>query len=388
MIARTPSNSRLARPRTRGFTLLETILASTVASLVLLAAMSMFLTVARTERTLAARYDQTTEMAWLQATARRALLSLVMAPNSTLDQDGNVITPDGEQPPRGRILLVPDPLAEAYLASGRWTRPLGTAQMQRLEVVLDAPPVPDALLGPAAGWASRAPADAMDFSLADIAGEDTGGVRGVFELRPDGVREQLMRSAGLAARDWPVRADDDPAGGWTLWWREYSVAEIGALTAGAAMQPDDILTPEGQERLMRAYPLVRGVDSLRWQVFDDNKRLETYAGLAQKQLPAYFELEIRTTGGKYANWMFEVGWRVGIEPTEDEASAADADTEGDDAGGGGGGGGTLRGGGGEGGGPGGGRFRSGQRDSRRAERRDNAGMGQRVPRTPPPGDPP
>ncbi len=380
--------TRGSRHSAHGFTLLETILASTVASLVLLAAMSMFLTISRVERTLDARFEQTNEMAWLQLTIRRAMLSLVMADNASIDEEGAPKVEDGKLPPRARILLTPDPLAEAYIAAGHVSRPLGAAQIQRLEVVLDAPPVPDALLGPAAGWASRAPADAMDFSLADIAGEDTGGVRGVFELRPDGVRERLMRSVGLAARDWPVRAEDDPNAGWTLWWRECSAVEIGQLTAGGQIQPDDVASPEGQERLMRAYPLVRGIEELRWEVFDDNQRLETYAGLAQKQLPAYFELVIRTTTGRYVNWMFEVGWRVGVDPSEDEETTdgdADGDTDGAD---GGGGGGTLQGGGGDFQRGGGGRGRGGLRDGGQFDRRDNASMGRRVPRPPPPEDQP
>ncbi|MEZ6244042.1 MAG: prepilin-type N-terminal cleavage/methylation domain-containing protein [Phycisphaerales bacterium] len=372
----------------RGFTLLETILASTVAALVLLAALSMFLTLARTEQTLAARFDQTNEMAWLQLTVRRALLSLVMDENTSVDDDGNWIVPEGQDlPPRGRIMLAPDPLAEAYVATGKWKRPDGAAQMQRFEVVLDAPPVPDALMGPAAGWATRAPADAMDFSLADIAGEDTGGVRGVFELRPDGVRERIMRSVGLAGEDWPVREDNDPRAGWTLWWREYSVAEIGALTAGGTLQPDDATTPEGQERLMRAYPLVRGIEAIRWMIFSDSQRTEAYAALAQKDLPAYIELEVRTTTGKYANWMFEVAWRIGADPSEDETTTTTTDTD-EDAGnstqiqgggaGGPGGGGGRR-------GPGGARTRGGQGDVFSVQRGQAGQMGQpRVQRPPPP----
>jgi len=378
-------------PSRRGFTLLETILASTIASLVLLAALSMFLTLARAERTLAARFDQTNEVAWLQLTVRRALLSLVMDENTSVDpQTDERLVPQGETlPPRWRMLLEPDPLAEAYVATGRWARPAGVAQMQRFEVVLDAPPIPDALLGPAAGWASRAPADAMDFSLADLAGEDTGGVRGVFELRPDGVRERLMRSVGLAARDWPVREENDPDAGWTLWWREYSVAEIGSLTAGGVVLPDDVTSPEGQERLMRAYPLIRGIDVLRWQIFSNNARVEAYQGLAQKQLPAYIELEVRTTTGKYANWMFEVGWRIGADPSDDEADTPDDDAD-DQAdgqtriqGAGGPGGGGQRGG-------GEGRTRGVRGDMRQAQPIDPARMGQRTrrPAPPPPGESP
>ncbi len=307
----------------RGFTLMETILAATLGSMVLLATVGVFMFAARTERTLAARFTQTSDMANLQVTLRRAMQTLVMKENSNV-APGEEASEDAPAPDRPRIILGPDEIAAVMIEGGR-TRPQGAASVQRLEVVLSAPPLPNALLGPAAGWASPGSLDALDFTLADLEGENTGGVRGVFELRPDGQRERLMRAAGLNRMGWPEAKDNDEAKGWTLWWRPMTIEEIDHLNAGGAWLGDEVQTEAGQMRLAAAAPLVRGLTECRWLFFDDRKRIEAYAGLEMNDLPAYVELELRTRTGLYANWMLELGWTVGADPfveEEDEDTSA------------------------------------------------------------------
>lgn len=321
----------------RGFTLVETILAATLGSMVLLGTVSVFTLAARSERTLAARFDQTEQMARMQVTLRRSMLTLVMKENATgVQDDASVSTGLQEllEPvERPRILLVPDEIVNSMIELGR-TGPTGAASVQRLEVVLSAPPLPNALLGPAAGWASPVSIDALDFSLADLEGENTGGLRGVFELRPDGQRERLMRSVGLDREDWPVPDAASQIDGWTLWWRPMTLEEIDHLNAGGEWLTDEVLTEAGQRRLAGAAPLLRGITELRWQFYDDRQMLESYAGLEMNDLPAYVTLELRTASGLYANWMLEMGWTVGADPNaeEDEDNADGGGAE-DDSGG-------------------------------------------------------
>ena len=301
---------------TRGFTLVETILAATLGSMVLLATVSVFMLAARTERSLAERFEQTEQMARLQFTLRRAMQTLVMKENAT-----GVAAGSGEDQAdpteRPRILLVPDEIVGAMLERGG-RAPGGAASVQRLEVVLASAPLPNALLGPAAGWASPSSIDALDFSLADLEGENTGGVRGVFELRPDGQRERLMRRVGMDRPDWRVPEENEPNVGWTLWWRPLSPEEIEHLRAGGAWLGDEVETEAGQLRLAGAAPLLSGITELRWQFFDDRQMHETYSGLEMNDLPAYVTLELRTREGLYANWMLEMGWTVGPDPNAPE----------------------------------------------------------------------
>ncbi len=323
---------KMLRSSRRGFTLIETILAATLGSMVLLATVGVFMFAATSERSFASRFDHASDMARLQVTLRRAMQTLVMKENSTTAQstEGQDETAPVDRP---RILLGPDDVAATYIQDGR-SRPQGAASVQRLELVLSTPPLPNALLGPAAGWASPGSLDALDFSLADLEGENTGGVRGVFELRPDGQRERLMRSVGLDRPNWPIPTTNDEVTGWTLWWRPMTLEEIDHLEAGGAWLIDEVQTDLGQMRLAAAAPLLRGLTECRWLFFDDREKLEAYQGLEMNDLPAYVELEIRTKSGLYANWMLEMGWTVGADPNadEDEEDTSGADGDANDEG--------------------------------------------------------
>ncbi len=325
-------------PSRRGFTLIETILAATLGSMVLLVTVGIFMFAASSERSFARRFDHASDMARLQVTLRRAMQTLVMKENATGVQ--NAAAAEETAPvDRPRIWLGPDDVAAGYIEGGR-ARPQGAASVQRLELVLSTPPLPNALLGPAAGWASPGSLDALDFSLADLEGENTGGVRGVFELRPDGQRERLMRSVGLDRPNWPIPGKNDEVTGWTLWWRPMTIEEIDHLEAGGAWLSDEVQTDAGQMRLAAAAPLLRGLTECRWLFFDDRTKLEAYQGLEMNDLPAYVELEVRTKSGLYANWMLEMGWTVGADPSaeeEEDASGAEGDAN-DEAGDGGAGG--------------------------------------------------
>ncbi len=89
--------------------------------------------------------------------------------------------------------------------------------------------------------------------------------------------------------------------------------------------------------LAEAVPLVRGIEVMRWTAFaaedDPNDpdapvitvRWPEYAGTTVEDIPGYLELELKTTSGSYANWMFEMGWSLAEESSED-APAEDEET--------------------------------------------------------------
>ncbi|VAX40657.1 hypothetical protein MNBD_PLANCTO03-2053, partial [hydrothermal vent metagenome] len=71
----------------RSFTLIETVLAATLASVVVLGCMSAFFALSRTDKSLSARFHEANDLARLQKTMQRAFSSLVLSPDASLDAD-------------------------------------------------------------------------------------------------------------------------------------------------------------------------------------------------------------------------------------------------------------------------------------------------------------
>ncbi|MCC6677955.1 MAG: hypothetical protein IT436_12495 [Phycisphaerales bacterium] len=149
---------------------------------------------------------------------------------------------------------------------------------------------------------------------------EAAGVRGFFELIPESALPGYT----------PPRNPQTPADAkqpLALIWRQLPIASEAATTP-APILPEPIV-------------VARGLEAVRWKAFHERERKDLFAATWANDLPAYVEMEVRTTSGQYANWMFEVDWSVGPEPGEPPAVA----TRGPGAG--------ARGGGPGGGGPGG-----------------------------------
>lgn len=342
-------------PRRPGFTLLETVLASVIGSLVLAAAFTLFIGMSRAEQTMSRASRQMEELALTQQVFRKSFMEMVLAPTSSVtdaieeaEADGEVTEDELAAMPRPRLILEFDNAASistmmlyASLDGVRLADPAGYGYgPQRLEVVLPDKPVPESMRLFPAAWSS-APQDdlvrAFDPSGVQMPEEETG-LRGVFELRPDGARERVMEgyglspSSGLEPRPLTPAARKPPEG-WTLWWRPVYGEEYEARQNGRAYDVD--LMPS---LLAEAVPLIRGIKVLRWTAFaaeenpDDpdapviTERWPEYSGTTVEDIPGYLEVELETTSGTYANWMFEMGWSLAEESVEDEP----ADDQGED----------------------------------------------------------
>ncbi|MEM9372157.1 MAG: hypothetical protein AAGA55_00810 [Planctomycetota bacterium] len=301
------------KPSRRAFTLVETTLAMVIAGLVLLSCMSVFIAASRTERAYAQRFERTNELWTTQLAVRRTFLSLLMDGQTTADDDEAV---------RPRVILEPDP--------GAPVGPGGT-RAQRLEVTVARSPVPSILGSQVGAWLVEADRESsLDFTSTDLS---SGAIRGVFELRPSGSREAIMMNLGLTDLDQSLldRMQTDPPPGWTLWWRPILSAELAELEAGVPPRGDLSGNAEAvRTRLAGAMPVLEGIDTLRWTVFKGDERIHAYAATSIVDLPAFTELEVLLINGQYANWMFEVAWESGDEPTSggddaDGATAQDAD---------------------------------------------------------------
>jgi len=344
-----------AAQRRRGFTLLETVLASVIGSLVLVAAFTLFIGMSRAEQTMSRASRQMEELALTQQVFRRSFMEMVLAPTSSVtdaieeaEADGEVTEAELAAMPRPRLILEFDDAASvstmmlyASLDGVRLADPAGYGYgPQRLEVVLPDKPVPESMRLFPAAWSS-APQDdlvrAFDPSGVEMPQEESG-LRGCFELRPDGARERVMEgyglspSAGLEPRPLTPAARKPPEG-WTLWWRPVYGEEYEARQNGRAYDVD--LKPS---LLAEAVPLIRGIKVIRWTAFaaeddpDDpdapviTERWPEYSGTTVEDIPGYLEVELETTSGTYANWMFEMGWSLAEEAVEDEP----ADDQGED----------------------------------------------------------
>ncbi|MBZ0171626.1 MAG: hypothetical protein K8E66_04535, partial [Phycisphaerales bacterium] len=342
--------------RGAGFTLLETVLATLIGSLVLAAAMSLFVAMSRAERTMARASRHMEEMAMSQQILRKSFMTMVLAGQDSLarqmsefEQDGELTEDELVQLPRPRLLLEFDTASSiavmrtnALLDGVRVLDPAGYGMgPQRLEITLPDKPVPESMRLFPSAWTS-APADDL-VRVFDPSGvekpENETGLRGCFELRPDGARERLMEGYGLV----PARgleptpllpAARRPPDGWTLWWRPVYGQEYRVRQQGVAF---DIDRQPGL--LAEAVPLIRGVRLMRWVAFaaeenpDDPdapvivERWPEYAGTTVEDIPGYMEVEIETTSGAYASWAFELGWSLADEYFGEDTAPPDDEEE-------------------------------------------------------------
>ncbi len=270
------------------FTMLELVLAMAMASMVGVGAFGVLNMMNRGDATLETRSVQVRELATLHGLLQTAMGSLVMSdaerPGNTIggesvEQDPESVMAfdglDDEQPVRPRMILQSDPSALAMIPGASHTP-------QSFEVVLRNGV---ALFNEPEG-----------LSQSELAALQRGreAIRGVFELRPEGEA-------------------------WALWWRP--VDEHGG----------PIRADYESNREQSALRLCGGLNGFRWEAFYRGHRLPTYKATWSNDLPAYLEIEVSTTSGLYANWMFEVGWTTAAETEEVVEEDLGGDAEGGDA---------------------------------------------------------
>ncbi len=271
----------------RAFTMLELMLAISMASLVGVGAFAVINMMNRGDATLEARSTQMRELATLHGLLQDSLGTLVMSDaerpsnnvgGESLDQDLETLmefdeTEDGEAI-RPRMILRPDPSELAFAREAGHTA-------QTFEVVLRD------------GFASFNTPEGLTNEQVHALERGREAIRGVLELRPEG------------------RA-------WALWWRP--VDERGA----------PIRNDHESNRELSALRLCGGLTSCLWKAFYRGDRLTTYQATWSNDLPAYLEVEVATTAGLYANWVFEIGWTTAAETTafEDEDALGGAAADG------------------------------------------------------------
>lgn len=326
----------------RAFTLLETALAATIGGMVILTAVGLFSMIERSERGLERQFDQTRQLGTLQQVLRRSINTVLMSelsdtslesgagPEREVKEMGNGEIVEDEEPiwdgtgERPRIILEMDNTEDLGRCMALSAPPMGDpmGMPQRLEMVSPRSPIPSSLRLPTQSWMTSGVDVENELEVYGI----SGPVRGVFEFRPDGSRERLLQMAGMGVAT-GERIRNDTQTGWTLWWRPVFPEEVLRLQAGMPATEADFIANAAE-----GYPVIRGIKRARFIAFDNRFRRLTYAARTATDLPAYFELEIETWAGAYVNWMFEVGWVNGADPTAPpDQTAAGADENAGDA---------------------------------------------------------
>lgn len=363
----------MKQPRTSraGFTLLEVMLAAAIGSAVAIASAGLLLALTRNDRQLSERYREIAQLERTHTIMSRAFSSILVAERSNVRSnrpratpqttDGTAAATDSNSTARNasttaskprndvsgrsnRVTATPENQAEpgttpatggtkgqnaapksdpkkpeqparvslrtdGALAGLGMSRPanarLTMGEPQRFEIVLATPPVPQRA---SARMRAQAAAAAEASVLERAAGnspmpESTGqAIRGVFELRPT-----------VTGDGRPMFTPEGAVRSWTLWWRPLP----------GLMQLQDGTVVEAGPPSGEPVEVATDLSYCRWQVFDDRQRKTDYSAVYFTDLPAYIEMEVATTSGLWANWMFEVDWATGSE----SAGAAPADAE-------------------------------------------------------------
>lgn len=344
----------------RGFTLLEVMLASLIGAMVLAVCGTLLFAGGRTEATLAARTEQTSDLGRTRVVMNRVFSSLLMVkrkaePRSagskpTLSNPGRVVTstnPAGDAQPADpadavqytpRLILEPDPALANLVMTSRTLKTEGAFHPQRLEVVLTDSPVPQnssgeqvlRLLGVKSRSAGKAksaskpaPADASQNAdagaattdgadpaagdgaaaatspLQDDAQSTVRAVRGALEFWPQTLENQRGLNAALGSLD----ADGDAPILWELWWvpldpKPDHVGDPDPVTGGVPGEP---------------YLIAKNIRFARWIAFKDRQHRAELESTMAVDLPAYVEFQIETGAGLKSEWMFEISWANGPE---------------------------------------------------------------------------
>ncbi|MDF1808286.1 MAG: prepilin-type N-terminal cleavage/methylation domain-containing protein [Phycisphaerales bacterium] len=318
----------------RGFTLMETLLAMVLGSMVLTGCLGVFMALRNMETTFANRYETTSELDITHSAIARSMLSLQMEETTATtvtrsdDQDAEPVDENAEPDPRARIILETDP-SVAPDSTG-WIP-------QRFEIVTATPPVPAGLASQAAGWYTAQDKDGtLDFSAMD---GSQGVMRSVFEFRPHGQRERIMQQLGLIQSGDPLIGNipedetdlsSEPPN-WTLWWRPILSYEGEQLLYGAQPFRDSFGTAdEIRARLAGAVPLIHNVDRCIWELFKGDEFITSHVALEIGDLPAFAQFEMILTNEQYASWMFEIDWVLGDDPSTSTANELAEDDSQDD----------------------------------------------------------
>jgi prepilin-type N-terminal cleavage/methylation domain-containing protein len=273
----------------RGFTLLELLMASLLATIIALTALGVIASVARADRASDQRTDAMLALAQIHKTFQRTFRSVL------LDLPQRRVPANGASPQAGRANT--GQAGQSGQSGGAEDRPAPKPRVlltedestgqQTLEVQLS--------LHPILGMVNGQPRPEY---------QRFQPVRGIFEVREE--------AANLAERQ-----------------QQIEQAATGRVTQGPSQGPLQgplaiwwvPLTKDGSPEEGAQVRVAGNLRSVKWQFArtGETKTLEKFSTgqfADWSQIPAYVELEVETMGGQRGNFMYEIAGTTGKPPGE------------------------------------------------------------------------
>ncbi len=295
----------------RGFTLLELGLATAMSTMLLITALSLFVALDRGDRRFEKRFDQVNDLSRLQTVLRRTFATLAVTdetppPNTPGIKAAGASANNSPQPapsetqsgtgtgstasratsvpsPRVRIIEDPDPTVKAMVNRSKAMSGGGGSDVlspQMLEVVTAGQPVPD--FNPESFESSN-----LNFVAAE---------QGV-----------LLNRGAIYLRPMPLRENDEEQSWEILYTR---LAPRDRLEQFG--MPLQAIRPIGEPVV-----LAQGIRYFNVRVFRERQWGRSMEATYFQHLPAYVQVEVETTAGLWAKWLFEVGWLLGPETQQE-----------------------------------------------------------------------
>lgn len=286
----------------RAFTLLEIILATTMAGVVAIACFMLFASINNTNRRMAGRTDRNFEVERAHLAFQNAFVAIATSEKPRRRPNNNAAAPETSQPEGGdkSDSSTPPPPARVILGPDA---ALTTTSAPRLEMTLARPPVG----GGARRNADNIPDDfKSDDSTSRVNNSSDGGfqaIRGTFVIRPQ------TQAAGPDARAGSTELSQ-------LWWIPLPPA-----------------VEEGQDPLPMSaaagYPVLLASDVTRFNVrfYHDGEWKPELSVTWEDELPAYAEVGLEFASGEQFRWLMEIDYVVMAEVTASGLDAGSSDTK-------------------------------------------------------------
>lgn len=284
-----------------GFTLLEIVLATSMAGVVAAACFTLFASVTSTDRRMAGRFERNAEVERAHLAFQNAFVAIATSekPKSRRPAGTGVAVPEGESPPAGEKgdSLAPPPPPRLVLGADE---ALTMTSGPRLEMTLSRSPV---------GGVSRRNANTLprDFKSEEsgprVNNSSEGGmqaVRGAFVMRPQ------EKAAGADARAGSTSLNQ-------VWW--------------IPLPPP---AEEGKDPLPMSasagYPVLLASDVTRFNVrfYHDGEWKQELTVTWEDELPAYAEVGLEFASGHQYRWLLEIDYVVMAEVTANGLEEAGA----------------------------------------------------------------
>lgn len=320
----------------RGFTLLELGLATAMSTLLLITALGLFVALDRGDRRFEKRFDQVNDLSRLQTVLRRTFATLAVTDETPPPNTPGIKAAGASANP------VPQPApsevqpGSALSSSSSGTSRATSVPSPRVRIVEDPDPTVKAMVNRSKAMAGGGGSDVLSPQMLEVV---TAG-QPVPDFNPESFESSsltyaavsqgvLLNRGAIYLRPMPLRESDEEQS-WEILYTRLAprdrVEQFGA--------PLQAIQPIGEPVV-----LAQGIRYFNVRVFRERQWSRSMEATYFQHLPAYVQVEVETTAGLWAKWLFEVGWLLGPETQQERdfkngGSKSNTDSKSDPTGGG------------------------------------------------------